>query len=210
MIVRELVGFAAQYGIVQNTLLKELTVPYAILMDDGKLVWMNDAFEKVLKDTKIKKRSYLSQYVPELNRGIFPKEEDQTVEMEVYHNDREYLAEIRKVSVDGINDEDALVQILTEPKNALLKQYKKLFEYDDIELDVEHDALVEIAKKAISQKTGARGLRAIIENVLMQPMFEAPSNPDIKGITITAASINGDEKPRFIMRHNRNRSEQTA
>lgn len=107
-------------------------------------------------------------------------------------------------------DEDALVQILTEPKNALLKQYKKLFEYDDIELDVEHDALVEIAKKAISQKTGARGLRAIIENVLMQPMFEAPSNPDIKGITITAASINGDEKPRFIMRHNRNRSEQTA
>lgn len=113
MIVKELVGFAAQYGIVQNTLLKELTVPYAILMEDGKLIWMNDAFETVLKDTKIKKRSYLSQYVPELNRGIFPKEEGQTVEMEVYHNEREYLAEIRKVAVEGINEVDALVQIPT-------------------------------------------------------------------------------------------------
>ena len=112
-IVKELVGFAAQYGIVQNTLLKELAVPYAVLMEDGKLIWMNDAFEAVLNDTKIKRRAYLSQYVPELNRGIFPKEENQTVEMEVYHNDREYRAEIRKVFVEGINDEDALVQIPT-------------------------------------------------------------------------------------------------
>ena len=95
-------------------------------------------------------------------------------------------------------DEEALIKILTEPKNALLKQYKKLFEYDNIDLIVEDDALMEIAKKAISQKTGARGLRAIIEEVLMQPMFEAPSNPDITGITLTAASIRGEEAPRYI------------
>lgn len=107
-------------------------------------------------------------------------------------------------------DEDALVKILTEPKNALLKQYKKLFEYDDIELNVEHEALVEIAKKAISQKTGARGLRAIIEEVLMQPMFEAPSNPDVKGITITAGAICGEETPKFIMKNSRRISEHTA
>ena len=113
MLAKELVGFAAQYGIVQNTLLKELTVPYAILTDDGKLIWMNDAFEKVLNDTKIKKSSYLSQYVPELNRGIFPKKEGHTVEMEVYHDNREYLAEIRKISVESINDVDALVRIPT-------------------------------------------------------------------------------------------------
>ncbi len=95
-------------------------------------------------------------------------------------------------------DEEALVKILTEPKNALLKQYKKLFEYDDIDLKVETDALIEIAKKAIAQKTGARGLRAIIEEVLMQPMFDAPSDDSIKGIVITAASIRGEEAPKFI------------
>lgn len=97
-------------------------------------------------------------------------------------------------------DENALIRILTEPKNALLKQYRKLFSYDDIDLDIETEALLEIAKKAISQKTGARGLRAIIEDILMQSMFEAPSNPDIKGIVITAASVRGEEPPRFIMK----------
>ena len=91
-------------------------------------------------------------------------------------------------------DEQALIKILTEPKNALLKQYKKLFDY----LIVEDDALMEIAKKAIAQKTGARGLRSIIEDVLMQPMFEVPSNPDVTGIKITAKSINGEEKPLYI------------
>lgn len=95
-------------------------------------------------------------------------------------------------------DEQALIKILTEPKNALLKQYKKLFDYDNIDLIVEDDALMEIAKKAIAQKTGARGLRSIIEDVLMQPMFEVPSNPDITGIKITAKSINGEEKPLYI------------
>ncbi len=107
-------------------------------------------------------------------------------------------------------DEDALVQILTEPKNALIKQYKKLFDYDDIELNVEKEALVEIAKKAIEQKTGARGLRAILEGVLMQPMFEAPSNPDIKEVTVTAASIRGEEQPLLVTDVNYNCSEHTA
>ena len=95
-------------------------------------------------------------------------------------------------------DEQALIKILTEPKNALLKQYKKLFDYDNIDLIVEDDALMEIAKKAIAQKTGARGLRSIIEDVLMQPMFEVPSNPDVTGIKITAKSKNGEEKPLYI------------
>ncbi len=92
-------------------------------------------------------------------------------------------------------DEQALVNILTEPKNALIKQYRKLFDYDDVELEVEDEALIEIAKKAISQKTGARGLRAIIEGVLMQPMFDTPSDPTISKITITAASVRGEESP---------------
>lgn len=107
-------------------------------------------------------------------------------------------------------DEQALIKILTEPKNALLKQYKKLFDYDDIELKVEDDALLEIARKAIAQKTGARGLRAIIEEVLMQPMFEAPSNPDITGITVTAKSITGEEAPLYVTKKKRLKSEQVS
>ncbi|MGN0613430.1 MAG: ATP-dependent Clp protease ATP-binding subunit ClpX [Porcipelethomonas sp.] len=107
-------------------------------------------------------------------------------------------------------DEEALISILTEPKNALLKQYKKLFGYDDIELHVDDEALTEIAKKAIAQKTGARGLRAIIEEILMQPMFDAPSDPDITGVTITADSVKGIEPPRFETKKGRHSAEHTA
>lgn len=107
-------------------------------------------------------------------------------------------------------DEQALIKILTEPKNALLKQYKKLFNYDNIDLIVEDDALLEIAKKAIAQKTGARGLRTIIEEVLMQSMFEAPSNPDITGIKITAESIIGEEKPTYITKRKFSKMEQMS
>lgn len=92
-------------------------------------------------------------------------------------------------------DEDALIRILQEPKNALIKQYKKLFEYDNVVLDVDENALREIAKKTIEQKTGARGLRSIIEGILMDVMFRAPSEPDISRITITSSCVTGDSQP---------------
>ena len=94
-------------------------------------------------------------------------------------------------------DEDSLIRILTEPKNALLKQYKKLFRYDQIELEAEHDALAEIAKRAIEQKTGARGLRAILEGILMQTMFEVPSQEDIKRVLITAECVRDGKPPQL-------------
>lgn len=94
-------------------------------------------------------------------------------------------------------DENALVKILTEPKNALIKQYKKLFEYDDIELVVEDDALIEIAKKTIAQKTGARGLRAIVENILMNVMFDAPSREDVSKVIITKECVTEDAQPKI-------------
>ena len=93
-------------------------------------------------------------------------------------------------------DKNALVKILTEPKNALIKQYKKLFEYDDIELVVEDDALIEIAKKTIAQKTGARGLRAIVENILMNVMFDAPSREDVSKVIITKECVTEDAQPK--------------
>ncbi len=92
-------------------------------------------------------------------------------------------------------DENALVKILTEPKNALIKQYKKLFEYDDIELVVEDDALIEIAKKTIAQKTGARGLRSIVEGILMSVMFDAPTTGNVEKVIITADCVVNKSQP---------------
>ena len=92
-------------------------------------------------------------------------------------------------------DEAALVRILTEPKNALVKQYVKLFGYDDVKLEVETDALTEIAKKAIAQNTGARGLRSIMESILMDSMFNLPTYTNVGKVTITKACVTDNEKP---------------
>ena len=98
-------------------------------------------------------------------------------------------------------DEDALVEILTKPKNALVKQYEKLFEMDDVELEFEEEALLEIAKKAIERKTGARGLRSIIEGIMLDVMFESPSREDIEKCVITKETvINEDSHPKLIYR----------
>lgn len=109
-IVKDLVEFAAQYGIVQNTLLKELTIPYAILLEDGKAVWMNSQFEKIL-GPKAKEKVYISKYIPEINTSIFPKEENDAVEMDVYYENKEYKAELRKVSVEGFNETERLLSL---------------------------------------------------------------------------------------------------
>lgn len=92
-------------------------------------------------------------------------------------------------------DEDALVRILTEPKSAICKQYKKLFELDGVELEIEEDALKEIAKEAMERKTGARGLRAIMENATLNLMYEIPSDPTIEKCVITNGVITGESEP---------------
>jgi len=98
------------------------------------------------------------------------------------------------VTLDAL-DEEALVQILTQPKNALCKQYQKLLGLDGIELTFQEDAVRAIAKQAIERKCGARGLRAIIENVMLDTMFELPGMHEVNACTITAASVEGKEKP---------------
>ena len=95
-------------------------------------------------------------------------------------------------------DEDALVRILDEPKNALIKQYKYLFKADDIQLEFDKDALRAIAKKAIATKTGARGLRSIVEDTLRDIMFTAPSDHSISRITITEDCVGGGGEPVII------------
>lgn len=103
-------------------------------------------------------------------------------------------------SLDAL-DENALVRILDEPKNALIKQYKCLFQTDNIDLEFEPKAIRAIAEKAIKNKTGARGLRSIVEDVLRDVMFTAPSDPTITKITITVDSVNGTGKPLIERSH---------
>ena len=97
-------------------------------------------------------------------------------------------------------DEAALIDILTKPKNALTRQYKYLFELDGVELTFDEDALVAVAQKAIERKTGARGLRAILEDVMLEVMFDIPSRNDIKRCEITKESIEKKAQPRLIYR----------
>lgn len=97
-------------------------------------------------------------------------------------------------ALDQLTTED-LIRILTEPKNALVKQYQTLLSYDDVELEFTQEALEEIAKKAIERKTGARGLRSIIEETMLDVMFEVPSQEEIKRVRVTKAAVDGSEKP---------------
>lgn len=95
-------------------------------------------------------------------------------------------------------DEDALVQILTEPKNAITKQYQRLFDYDGIEIEFEEDALKEVAAIAMKKRTGARGLRAILEQTMLDVMYEVPANEKACKIVVTKASIEGKESPKVV------------
>src|SRR5699024_8707139 len=93
-----------------------------------------------------------------------------------------------------------LVEILTKPKNALVKQYIKLFEIDDVELEFEEAGLEAIAEKAIERKTGARGLRSIIENIMLEVMFELPSREDIKKCIITKETVEDEDgSPKLVL-----------
>ena len=102
------------------------------------------------------------------------------------------------VSLDLL-DEEALRRILVEPKNAITKQYEKLFEMDDVKLTYHEDAIKAIAKRSFERKTGARGLRAIMESVMMDAMFEVPSDMNVKECIITEEAVLGEEQPKLIL-----------
>ena len=100
------------------------------------------------------------------------------------------------VTLDTL-DRDALIRILTEPKSAIVKQYKKLLELDGVELEFEEEALEQIADITLARKTGARGLRAIMENIMMDTMYHVPSDDTIKSCLITKEAVLGNEKPLY-------------
>ncbi|NIY74159.1 ATP-dependent Clp protease ATP-binding subunit ClpX [Thalassospira sp. HF15] len=107
-------------------------------------------------------------------------------------------------------DNDALVQILTEPKNALIKQYQRLFDMEDVKLTFQPDALKAIADKAIERKTGARGLRSIMEGILLETMFDLPTMESVEEIVINADVVEGKAKPLLIHAERREGVENTA
>ncbi|MEE1131305.1 MAG: ATP-dependent protease ATP-binding subunit ClpX [Caryophanon sp.] len=129
--------------------------------------------------------SYLAKLIPEdlLKFGLIP----------------EFIGRLPVLASLEQLDVDALVQILTEPKNALAKQYQKMLELDNVELEFEDDALVAIAKEAIERKTGARGLRSIIEATMLDMMFELPSRTDIQKCIITAETITEKATPKLVL-----------
>ncbi|MCU9614044.1 ATP-dependent protease ATP-binding subunit ClpX [Caldibacillus lycopersici] len=112
----------------------------------------------------------------------------------------EFIGRIPVIATLERLDEDALVSILTKPKNALAKQFKKLLELDNVELEFEEEALREIAKKAIERKTGARGLRSIVEGIMLDVMFELPSRDDIAKCIITKETILDNKRPSLVLK----------
>ena len=133
----------------------------------------------------VENESLMSQLIPEdlLKFGLIPE----------FIGRLPVLATLEQLNVE------ALVQILTEPKNALAKQYQKMLELDNVELQFEEEALAEIAKLAIERKTGARGLRSIIEATMLDVMYELPSREDIKKCIITAETIRDKAAPKLLL-----------
>ena len=107
----------------------------------------------------------------------------------------EFIGRIPVVTNVEELDADDLVRVLTEPKNALVRQYARLFSYDGVELVFDDDALRAVAEKALENKTGARGLRSVLEHALLEVMFDLPSHPDVKTCRVTRSVITGGEKP---------------
>ncbi|MBD8015843.1 ATP-dependent protease ATP-binding subunit ClpX [Microbacterium sp. APC 3898] len=134
---------------------------------------------------ELDEKSLLSQLIPEdlLKFGLIP----------------EFIGRLPVLASLEQLDEKALVEILTEPKNALIKQYQKMMELDGVKLTFEPGALVEIAKLAIERKTGARGLRSIIENIMLEVMFDLPSREDIVECVITKETVADSVQPKLIL-----------
>jgi len=142
-------------------------------------------FGSDVKQVDIGSKELLSKVLPEdlLRFGLIP----------------EFIGRLPVIASLEQLDEAALIEILTKPKNALVKQYQKMLEIDDVELEFEEGALTEIAKKAIERKTGARGLRSIIEGIMLDVMFDLPSREDITKCIITKETVVDNSVPKLVL-----------
>lgn len=142
-------------------------------------------FNSSAERTKVEEADLLKKVQPEdlLKYGLIP----------------EFIGRLPAMVTLEELSEESMVQIITEPKNALLRQYKKLFEMDGVDLEIEEDAIHAIAKKALEKKTGARGLRSIMEKIMMDIMYEIPSREDIQRCIITKETVDGALQPTLVL-----------
>ncbi|WP_040207749.1 ATP-dependent protease ATP-binding subunit ClpX [Neobacillus jeddahensis] len=142
-------------------------------------------FGSDVKKVEVDQKELLSKVLPEdlLRFGLIP----------------EFIGRLPVIASLEQLDEKALIEILTKPKNALVKQYQKMLEIDDVELEFEEGALTEISKKAIERKTGARGLRSIIEGIMLDVMFDLPSREDITKCIITKETVLENSLPKLVL-----------
>ncbi|MGC4018592.1 MAG: DHH family phosphoesterase [Muricomes sp.] len=122
LILADLVQFSNQYKGVENTLLKELAIPYAIILEDGRIIWQNDSFSEVVGEKR--RGKYLNKLIPELNQGTFPKTGTDHIELELTYKDRDYQVELRRVSLEGFSGSEQLLQI-PEDKEYFIAVYMK-------------------------------------------------------------------------------------
>lgn len=110
LILADLIQFSTQYKGIQNTLLKELTVPYAIILEDGHILWKNDRFSEIVDG----REKFIQKVIPELNKGIFPKDDETRSELEITYKERDYQVELRRISLEGFSESERMLQIPKE------------------------------------------------------------------------------------------------
>ncbi len=146
-----------------------------------KVIGFNAPAEKIQKDIPISLKTVQPEDL--LRYGLIP----------------EFIGRLPVIVTLEPLSEDALVEIITKPKNALLKQYKKLFSMDNVELEIEDEAIRRIASKALEKKTGARGLRNIMETIMTDIMYEIPSRKDVQKCIITKATVDEEVRPTLVL-----------
>lgn len=120
LILADLIQFSTQYKGIQNTLLKELTVPYAIILEDGHILWKNDRFSEIVDG----REKFIQKIIPELNKGIFPKDDETRNELEITYKERDYQVELRRISLEGFSESERMLQIPKE-KEYLIALYMR-------------------------------------------------------------------------------------
>jgi c-di-AMP phosphodiesterase-like protein len=142
IIVEDVVQFANQFGSIQKKLLQEMTVPYALLYSDGKVMWMNNGFEKIVGEHLRVGDRYISSVIPELNSQIFPVEEDKPMELEVHYEGRDYQVELRKVLVNGMSDIEELFSLPQEKEYFITVYFTDVTDINAYARETENQRLV--------------------------------------------------------------------
>ena len=127
MVLSEMTDFAEQYGLVQNTLLKELPTPYAVLLDDGKIIWGNAQFQDMIGD-QFQKDVCLSKFIPEIHRGMFPKDESEEVSIEASFNDCDYQVSLRCISIKGLSNTEQMLELTREKEHFIAVHFEDISE----------------------------------------------------------------------------------